>query len=83
MANSPRPEVWALEKSEDYGKTWQPWQYHAQYDFDCERFFGVKARNSPSKDDEVLCVSEFSKIVPLKDGEVSIYFHTFLSRILS
>lgn len=27
MGNSPRPAVWALEKSKDNGKTYHPWQY--------------------------------------------------------
>lgn len=27
MGNSPRPGLWALEKSSDYGKTFTPWQY--------------------------------------------------------
>lgn len=29
MANSPRPGIWALEKSTDYGQTFTPWQYFA------------------------------------------------------
>lgn len=29
MANSPRPGVWALEKSMDKGVTFTPWQYFA------------------------------------------------------
>jgi hypothetical protein len=29
MADSPRPGVWALEKSMDGGKTWKPWQFFA------------------------------------------------------
>ena len=29
MGNSPRPGVFALEKSPDGGKTWQPWQHFA------------------------------------------------------
>ncbi|XP_026736440.1 laminin subunit alpha-like [Trichoplusia ni] len=27
MGNSPRPGLWVLEKSTDYGKTFKPWQY--------------------------------------------------------
>ena len=71
MANSPRPGVWALEKSKDYGKTWEPWQYFADNEYDCERFFETKAGNIPTLDNEVLCVTDFSRIVPLKNGEVS------------
>ena len=29
MANSPRPAIWALERSTDNGKTYKPWQYFA------------------------------------------------------
>lgn len=29
MGNSPRPGVWALERSTDNGKTYMPWQYFA------------------------------------------------------
>ena len=30
MANSPRPEVWVLERSRDNGETFKPWQYFAE-----------------------------------------------------
>lgn len=29
MANSPRPGVWVLERSNDDGVTYEPWQYFA------------------------------------------------------
>ena len=29
MGNSPRPGVFALERSTDFGDTWKPWQYFA------------------------------------------------------
>ena len=41
MSNSPRPGVWALERSTDHGATWNPWQYFAGNDRECQRFFGV------------------------------------------
>ena len=71
MANSPRPGVWALEKSVDYGETWEPWQYFADTPSDCEIFFNTPVSREITADDEVICTTEFSRIVPLENGEVS------------
>lgn len=73
MGNSPRPGLWALEKSSDYGKTYTPWQYFSDSLSDCERYFGAKSLDPISKDDSVVCRTEYSKIVPLEGGEVRIY----------
>lgn len=72
MANSPRPGLWILEKSADYGKTWQPWQYFSDSPADCETFFGKESLQPITRDDSVICTTEYSKIVPLEGGEVSI-----------
>ncbi|GLD60861.1 laminin subunit alpha-5, partial [Lates japonicus] len=29
FANSPRPDLWVLERSIDFGQTYRPWQYFA------------------------------------------------------
>lgn len=29
FANSPRPDLWVLERSTDFGLTYEPWQYFA------------------------------------------------------
>lgn len=29
FANSPRPDLWVLERSMDFGRTYQPWQFFA------------------------------------------------------
>lgn len=29
FANSPRPDLWVLERSIDFGKTYQPWKFFA------------------------------------------------------
>ena len=72
MGNSPRPGVWALERTKDYGHTWLPWQYFADTPSDCVSFFGKDAyKTQITSDDTVVCTTEFSKIVPLKGGEVS------------
>lgn len=30
FANSPRPDLWVLERSVDHGRTFRPWQYFAR-----------------------------------------------------
>ena len=71
MANSPRPGVFALEKSTDYGQTWKAWQYFADTQSDCNTFFGGSDyETSITRDDSVLCTTEYSKVVPLEGGEV-------------
>lgn len=71
MANSPRPGLWVLEKSADYGNTWQPWQYFSDSPTDCETFFGRESLQTITRDDSVICSTEYSKIVPLEGGEVT------------
>ena len=70
MANSPRPGVWVLEKSVDYGKTFTPWQYFAESASDCERQFGKVANEKIKSDDQTVCTTIFSKVLPLEGGEV-------------
>ncbi|XP_066588247.1 laminin subunit alpha [Prorops nasuta] len=72
MGNSPRPGLWILEKSKDYGKTWQPWQYFSDSESDCLKYFGVDAQTPITRDDSVICSLEYSKIVPLEGGEIVI-----------
>ena len=75
MANSPRPGVWASEKSTDGGQTWQAWQYFAGNDMECQKYFGINAfgRNERIQDDtQVICDTQFSKILPIEDGEVYV-----------
>ncbi|XP_063394216.1 laminin subunit alpha [Cydia fagiglandana] len=72
MGNSPRPGLWALEKSTDYGKTFTPWQYFSDSRQDCERYFGAQSLEPITRDDSVICSTEYSKIVPLSGGEIPI-----------
>ncbi|KAJ8973563.1 hypothetical protein NQ317_009587 [Molorchus minor] len=72
MANSPRPGLWVLEKSADYGKTWSPWQYFSDSPADCETYFGKESLQPITRDDSVICSTEYSKIVPLEGGEIPI-----------
>ncbi|KAF7271317.1 hypothetical protein GWI33_015789 [Rhynchophorus ferrugineus] len=72
MANSPRPGLWILEKSADYGKTYTPWQYFSDSPSDCETYFGKETLHPITKDDSVICTTEYSKIVPLEGGEIPV-----------
>ncbi|XP_014209765.1 laminin subunit alpha isoform X2 [Copidosoma floridanum] len=72
MGNSPRPGLWVLEKSKDDGKTWSPWQYFSDSDSDCMTYFGIDSHTPITRDDSVICTTEYSKIVPLEGGEIPI-----------
>ena len=75
MANSPRPGVFVLERSPDNGKTWLPWQYFADSESDCNTFFGKqKYSKTIVHDDSVICTTEYSKVVPLENGEVCLVY---------
>lgn len=70
MANSPRPGVWILERSVDYGKTFTTWQYFASSRDECQAFF-PQAELTITRDDSVVCDTSFSDIIPLENGEVN------------
>ncbi|KAM9226168.1 laminin subunit alpha-3-like [Dugong dugon] len=72
FANSPRPDLWVLERSVDFGSTYLPWQYFAHSKLDCLEQFGQEANRAVTRDDDVLCITEYSRIVPLENGEVVV-----------
>ncbi|XP_077991288.1 laminin subunit alpha-5-like [Glandiceps talaboti] len=72
FANSPRPAIWVLERSTDYGRTFTPWQYFASTDTDCNTQFGMHSLLPIKRDDQVICSTEYSKIVPLENGEIVV-----------
>ncbi|XP_075388843.1 laminin subunit alpha-3-like [Tenrec ecaudatus] len=72
FANSPRPDLWVLERSVDFGKTYLPWQYFARSKQDCVEQFGQQANQALTRDDKALCVTEYSRIIPLENGEVVV-----------
>ncbi|KAF5919182.1 hypothetical protein HPG69_003822, partial [Diceros bicornis minor] len=72
FANSPRPDLWILERSVDFGSTYSPWQYFAYAKVDCLEQFGREANMAITGDDDVLCTTEYSRIVPLENGEVVV-----------
>ena len=73
MANSPRPGVWALERSVDHGQNWQSWQFFAGNDAECQKYFNMHADEKIKADDQVICSTEFSKVRFL-DGQSVVYF---------
>ncbi|KAL7984390.1 hypothetical protein Chor_002960, partial [Crotalus horridus] len=71
-ANAPRPGNWILERSMN-GIEFRPWQYYAISDTECLTRYNVTPRLGPptyKKDDEVICTSYYSKLVPLEHGEI-------------
>ncbi len=71
---SPRPGNWVLERSVD-GHLWAPWQFFAISDEECWHAFGIEPTKGKPRfkfDEEVICTSHYSDIVPLRDGEVSM-----------
>nr|XP_009294934.1 laminin subunit alpha-5 isoform X1 [Danio rerio] len=72
FANSPRPDLWVLERSIDFGKTYQPWQFFASSKRDCIERFGQRTIERIYHDDDVICTTEYSRIVPLENGEIVV-----------
>ncbi|MBN3307029.1 LAMA1 protein, partial [Amia calva] len=71
-ANSPRPGNWILERSLD-GETFTPWQYYAISDTECLTRYNITPRIGPptyKSDEEVICTSYYSRLVPLEHGEI-------------
>ncbi|XP_060679811.1 laminin subunit alpha-1 [Hemiscyllium ocellatum] len=71
-ANSPRPGNWVLERSID-GVEFTPWQYYATSDTECLTRYNIAPRIGPptyKRDDEVICTSYYSRLVPLEHGEI-------------
>ncbi|XP_058499238.1 laminin subunit alpha-5 isoform X1 [Solea solea] len=72
FANSPRPDLWVLERSTDFGQTYLPWQYFASSKRDCIERFGQRTIERINTDDDVICTTEYSRIVPLENGEIVV-----------
>ncbi|XP_054622732.1 laminin subunit alpha-3-like isoform X3 [Dunckerocampus dactyliophorus] len=72
FANSPRPDLWVLERSVDNGRTFIPWQYFAHSKHECIERFGKEPNARLVNDDDQLCTTEYSRIVPLENGEVVV-----------
>ncbi|XP_072098440.1 laminin subunit alpha-5 isoform X1 [Mobula birostris] len=72
FANSPRPDLWVLERSTDFGESYLPWQYFASSKRDCIEKFGPKTVERIVDDDDAICTTEYSRIVPLENGEIVV-----------
>uniref|UniRef100_T1KF65 Laminin subunit alpha n=1 Tax=Tetranychus urticae TaxID=32264 RepID=T1KF65_TETUR len=72
MANSPRPGVWVIERSVDGGSSFKPWMYFADSKEECVRQFGEESIQPLTRDDQVICETKYSKLIPLEDGEIII-----------
>uniref|UniRef100_A0A4W6G0T1 Laminin, alpha 5 n=2 Tax=Percomorphaceae TaxID=1489872 RepID=A0A4W6G0T1_LATCA len=72
FANSPRPDLWVLERSIDFGQTYRPWQYFASSKRDCIERFGQRTIERITSDDDIVCTTEYSRIVPLENGEIVV-----------
>uniref|UniRef100_A0A3Q4H6S4 Laminin, alpha 3 n=1 Tax=Neolamprologus brichardi TaxID=32507 RepID=A0A3Q4H6S4_NEOBR len=72
FANSPRPDLWVLERSVDNGKTFTPWQYFAHSARECIERFEKQPNARLLNDDDQLCITEYSRIIPLENGEVVV-----------
>ncbi|XP_040910690.1 laminin subunit alpha-3-like isoform X2 [Toxotes jaculatrix] len=72
FANSPRPDLWVLERSVDNGRTFSPWQYFAHSKHECIEKFGKAPSARILNDDDQLCTTAFSRIVPLENGEIVV-----------
>ncbi|XP_069013512.1 laminin subunit alpha-3-like isoform X1 [Embiotoca jacksoni] len=72
FANSPRPDLWVLEHSVDNGRTFTPWQYFAHSKRECLERFRKQPDARVLNDDDQLCTTEYSRIVPLENGEIVV-----------
>lgn len=62
-----RPAAMIIEKSADFGKTWQIYRYFA---YDCDNTFPGIPEGPPKKHTDVICTSQYSEVAPSTGGEI-------------
>lgn len=62
-----RPAAMLIERSHDFGKTWQVYRYFAA---DCDKSFPGIPKDVPKKLTDVICESRYSPNYPSSNGEV-------------
>ncbi|KAI6223535.1 Laminin subunit beta-1 [Aphelenchoides fujianensis] len=62
-----RPAAMFIEKSADYGKTWQTYRYFA---YDCAASFPDIPEGPPKNHTDVICTRKYSDVAPSTGGEL-------------